>query len=344
VGRSGIVGKKDKEDQLWASSGDHLVADPATLRGYGQNIAKLRFDFQTDVTTAGMGLRGTGRDTAISTGMYEPGMTCNDLLDSNGQEMTTALGDFLTCMTSIPAGIFTMADLYGGQVAHGKAMINAQYDAMLWAFATPGADRPAGAPSYIKGTIKGEMEKYAAENPTATGADKFLSGGHYSGADVEVYQTAGGGMRYVVRTAGGGYTEWAEDADGNRLYQTVQQGNGPVVTTNYTDGKESSVIKRYKATSAPLPNVFTDKDTVSVVDEQQVVETIKDGKVTTTTDHVVVTKYSDGTESHDYYTDKNGERTKESSVGRQPPATTPDTWSDLAKKQGQAMETKARGL
>jgi hypothetical protein len=336
------VGKQ--EDGSWASSGDHLEADPATLRGYGQNIAKLRWDFQTDITGAGTSLRGTSKDSSLSTGLYEPGQTCNDLVDSNGQEFVSALNDLLTSMTAIPAAALTMADLFDGVVAHGKAMINAQGDAMAWAFATPGATRPSGVPSYIKGTIQGEMKK-AAAGGKGKFDDKLVDEGLYSGAAVQVYSTAGGGKRYVVRTPGGGYAEWGENAKGVRTYQTTYNGNGPVVTKVYSEGEVLSTTKRYRPTTAPLPVVFSEKDVVSVVDEQQKVETYdKDGKLTTTTDHVLVTKYSDNTESHTYSTDKNGKTTTTGTVGRQPAAVTPDTWSELAQKQSQEMVAKAKGL
>lgn len=334
----------DKNVGGWQSSGDHLDADPNTLRGYGENIAKLRFDFQLDVTGVGTGLSGTGRDNSISTGMFEPGQTCSDLVDSNGQEILAALNNFVVRFTAIPAGALTMADLFDGVVAHGKAMFAAQAEAMEWAFAMPGAHKPAGVPSYIKGTIQGEMRKHAGGG-TDHSEDKLLQSGHYSGADVEVYSTAGGGKRYVLHTPGGGYVEWGEDAKGNRTYQVTQQGAGPVVTTNYSEGKVSGVTKRYTSTTSPIPVVYKEKDVVSVVDERQVVETYdKDGKKTTTVDHTVVTKYSDDTESHDYYTEKNGKTTDEATVNRQPPAATPETWTDLAKKQSTAMIAKAKGL
>jgi hypothetical protein len=336
------VGQKDNEG--WASSKDHLQADPSTFRGYGENIAKLRFDFQTDVTGAGMSLRGTGQDTSVSTGMYEPGQTCGDLADSNGAEMVAALQDLLTSLTAIPAAILTMADLFDGTVARGAAAI-AQAEALSWAFATPGADKPAGVPSYIKGTIQGQMKKYAKDGGNAVGTDKLIESGLYSGASVAVYQAAGGGKRYVVRTPGGGYTEWGENADGVRTYLVTQSGNGPMVTTSYDKGKVMNVTKRYEPVNAPLPVVF-EKDVVSVVDERQRVETYdKNGKLTaTTTDHLVVTKYNDKTETHGYYTEENGKKTNESSVGRQPAAATPETWTELARKQAGDLTAKAKGL
>lgn len=342
------MGKQGKDSEGWASAGDHVIADPATLRGYGRNIAKLRFDFQSDTMQVGMSLRGIGRDNAISTGTFEPGMTCDALVDSNSQEMSDALRDFVVSLTAIPAAILTMADLFDGSVAHGKAMINAQCDAMLWAFATPGADRPTGVPSYIKGTIKGEMAKYASDGAGkgegSTGLGKLIEGGHYSGADVAVYAAAGGGRRYVVRTPGGGYMEWGEDKNGVRTYQTIQQGNGPVVNTQYSEGKEVSVTKRYKPTTTTLPDNSSDKDVKSVHDERQLVEKYEDGKKTTTTDHVVVTKYSDGTETHTYATETGGKRTEDGTVGRQPPETTPESWAELARRQGRDIQTQARGL
>jgi hypothetical protein len=338
------VGKNENSGG-WQSTGDHLDADPSTLRGYGTNIAKLRFDLQLDVTGVGTGLNGVGRDNAISTGTYEPGQTCNDLLDSNGQEVLAALNEFVIRFTDIAAASLTMADLFDGVVARGKAMFAAQADAMEWAFAMPGAHKPPGVPSYIKGTVLGEMEKHAAGGADRS-EDKLLQDGHYSGTHVQVYSTADGGKRYVVHAPGGGYTEWGEDAKGHRTYEVTQQGDGPVVTTNYSDkGKVTGVSKRYKPTSSPIPVVYKEKDTVSVVDEQQRVETYDaDGKKTTSVAHTVVTKYSDDTESHTYYTDKDGKKTDAVTVNRQPPAVTPDTWTDLAKKQSAAMIAKAKGL
>lgn len=330
----------------WASAKDHLKADPSTFRGYGENIAKLRYDFQSDITGAGMSLRGTGKDTSISTGMYEPGQTCSDLVDSNGMEMVDALKDFLTSMTAIPAAILTMADLFDSTVARGESAI-AQAAAMSWAFVMPGADKPAGVPSYIKGTIQGFQKKYEkdAVDPNSAG-DKLTEGGLYSGASVAVYQTATGGLRYVVRTPGGGYVEWGEDAKGKRTYQVTQDSpNGPVVTTNYSDGKETSVTKRYAPTTTRLDVDLPAKDVTGVRDERQKVETYKDGKLTSTkTDHTTVTEYSDKTESHHYYTDEDGKKTKESSVGRQPPAVNPEDWGDLARQQSRDMMAKAKGL
>jgi hypothetical protein len=281
--------------------------------------------------------------------MFEPGQTCNDLADSNGQEFLDALNDFVVRFTAIAAGCLTMADLFEGVVAQGAAMFAAQANAMEWAFVMPGAHKPSNVPSYIKGTILGETAKHAGGGADR-GEDKLLQAGHYSGADVQVYSTAGGGKRYVLYTPGGAYTEWGEDAKGNRTYLTTQKGDGPVVTTTYsTDGpdkgKASGVSTRYKPTSSPLPVVFKEKDVVSVVDEQQRVENVDaDGKKTTTVAHTVVTKYSDNTESHTYYTDANGKKTNEATVNRQPPAATPETWTDLAKKQSAAMIAKARAL
>lgn len=336
------MGKKD--EGAWASSAEHLEADPATLRGYGQNIAKLRWDLQTDMMNAGSNLRGTSKDGSVSTGMYEPGQTCNDLAGSNGQEFASALNDLLTSMTAIPAAALTMADLFDGVVALGSAMINAQCDAMEWAFVMPGSTRPAGVPSYIKGTILGEIRK-AAAGGSGKYADELISQGLYTGASVEVYSTAGGGTRYILRTPGGGYVEWGENAKGDRTYQTTYTGDGPVVTKVYSEGEVTSTTKRYRPTSAPLPVVFSEKDVVSVVDEQQKVETYdKDGKLTTTVDHVVVTKYDDNTETHTYSTEKNGESTTTGTVGRQPPAVTAETWSDMATKKSQDMIAKARAL
>jgi hypothetical protein len=337
--------KNDKSKNVggWQSSADHLKADPSTLRGYGSNIAQLRFDLQLDVI--GAGTNGVGKDQSISTAMFEPGQTCNELADDNGQEFLSALNDFVVRFTAIASGSLTMADLFEGVVARGKAMFAAQANAMEWAFAMPGAHKPSNVPSYIKGTILEETAKHAGGGADST-EDKLLQAGHYSGADVAVYSTAGGGKRYVLHTPDGGYAEWGEDAKGHRTYQTTRQGDGPTVTTTYSDkGKVTGVSKRYSPTSSPLPVVFKEKDIVSVVDEQQRVENIdEDGKKTTTVSHTVVTKYSDDTETHTYYTDKNGTKTDEVTVNRQPPAATPETWSDLANKQSVAMMAKAKGL
>lgn len=345
------MGTQDKDKKqpkgIWASSVDHLDADPATFRGYGENIAKLRGDFQTDTMGAGLNLRGIGRDTSISTGMYEPGQTCNDLVDSNGVEFTAALNDLLISMTAIPAAMLTMADLFDDLVARGKSMINAQCDAMEYAFAMPGSTKPAGVPSYIKGTILGEMRKAAAGGP-AKFDDKLVDAGLFSGATVAVYATAGGGKRYVVRTADGQYAEWGEDANGERTYQTIQTGNGPVVTTNYSKDEKGKVMttvtKRYAPSSTTLGSTG-EKGVVSIVDEQQKVESYDaQGKLTTTVDHTIVKKYSDDTETHTYAKEKDGKTTTTGTVPRQPPSTTPETWSDLARKQSEAMIAKARGL
>lgn len=334
------VGKNDNGSG-WASTGDHLEADPATFRGYGENIAKLRWNFQTDLLSAET--NGTGRDNSVSTGMYEPGTTCGGLVDSNSIDMQSALRDLLTSLTAIPAACLTMAELFDSVTAHGQAMINAQADAMAWAFATKGAERPAGVPSYIEGTIQGAMKEAAAGGP-ASKEDKLLPGsGLYSGASVAVYATTGDGRRYVMRTPDGNYVEWGEDADGNRTYEVSQTGDGPMVTTTYAEGKVDKVTKRYEPTSTIVGH---ESGASSATDERQVVKTYdKDGKLTkTVTDHVVVTKYSDGTETHRYYTDDDGKKTDERTVGRQPPAATAETWKDLAKEQSEAVVTKARGL
>lgn len=334
------MGKKDSEG-VWASSKDHLEADPATFRGYGENIAKLRLDFQNDILSAET--NGTGRDSSVSTGMYEPGQTCGALVDSNGMEMQSALRDLLTSMTAIPAACLTMGDLFDSVTAHGKAMINAQADAMAWAFATKGAEKPAGVPAYIEGTIQGFM-KEAAAGGAASNGDKLLPGsGLYSGASVAVYATVGDGKRYVMRTPDGNYVEWGEDADGKRTYEVIQSGNGPMVTTTYKEGEVDKVSKRYAPTSTIVGH---ESAASSATDERQVVKTYdKDGKLTSTvTDHVVVTKYSDGTETHRYYTEEDGKKTDESFVGRQPPAATAESWKDLAKEQSKAVIEKARGL
>lgn len=344
------MGKKDSESG-WASTGEHLEADPATFRGYGKNIAKLRLDFQNDIMSADT--NGTGRDNSVSTGMYPPGMTCGSLADSNSMDMQSALRDLLTSLTAIPAACLTMADLFEGVSAHGKAMINAQADAMAWAFATKGAQRPAGAPAYIEGTIQGFM-KAASAGGTDTHEDKLLPGsGLHSGASVAVYATAGDGRRYVVRTPDGHYVEWGEDANGNKTYETSWTGDSSVVTTTSyklsEDGKSSgveNVTKRYAPTSTIVGNSSAEKDFTTAVDERQVVKTYDaEGNLTkTVTDHVVVTKYSDGTESHRYYTEEDGKKTNETTVGRQPPATTAETWKDLAKEQSKAVIDKARSL
>jgi hypothetical protein len=333
------VGKKDS-DSGWASSGDHLEADPATFRGYGENIAKLRLDFQNDIISAET--NGTGRDNSVSTGMYEPGSTCGALVDANSMELQSALRDLLTSLTAIPAACLTMGDLFDSVSARGTAMINAQADAMAWAFATKGAERPAGVPPYIKGTIQGAMKEAAAGGPE-TGADKLLPGsGLYTGASVATYSTVGGGKRYVVHTPDGNYVEWGEDADGNRTYEMSRTGDGPMVTTTYKEGEVDKVTKRYEPTRTTL----SEGGGTKVVDEQQVVKTYNsDGKLTkTTTDHVVVTKYSDDTETHRYYTEEDGKKTNDRTVGRQPEAVTAETWKDLAKDQSEKIIEKARGL
>lgn len=348
------MGKKDSESG-WASSGDHLEADPATFRGYGKNIAKLRLDFQNDIMSADT--NGTGRDNSVSTGMYPPGMTCGGLVDSNGMDMQSALRDCLTSLTAIPAASLTMGDLFENVIALGKAMINAngmsQADVMAWAFATKGAPRPAGVPAYIEGTIQGAMKEAAAGGPAARG-DKLLPGsGLYSGASVAVYSTTGDGRRYVVRTPDGRYIEWGEDAKGNKTYETSWTGDGSVVTTTTyklsEDGKSSAVdnvTKRYAPTSTIIGSDTAEKDFTSAVDEQQVVKTYdaKGNLTKTVTDHVVVSKYSDGTESHRYYTEENGKKSNESTVGRQTPATTAETWKELAKEKSTAVVEKARSL
>lgn len=340
--------KKDKNDQSknvggWLSSADHINTDPSTLRGYGGNVAQLRFDFQLDAI--GAGTNGVGKDQSISTAGFQPGQTCNDLADSNGKELLDALNDFVVRFTAIASGSLTMADLFDGVVAHGKAMFAAQANAMEWAFAMPGAHKPSNVPSYIKGTILGETTKHAAGGADSS-EDKLLQDGHYAGTHVQVYSTAGGGKRYVVHAPGGGYTEWGEDTKGHRTYLTTQKGDGPMVTTTYSDkGDVSGVSKRYKPTNSPLPVVFKEKGIISVVDEQQRVENVDAaGKKTTSVAHTVITKYSDDTESHTYYTDTKDKKTDEVTVGRQPPAANPETWTDLAKKQSAAMIAKARAL
>jgi hypothetical protein len=336
----------------WATTGEQFKADPATLRGYGENVAKLHQNFEQDTTGSGMNLGGIGQDWSISTGFYPPGTTCSQLADRNGADILSALQDCATNLISIPSAILTMADLVENVAAHGTAQVNAaEANAMEWAFVTPGADKPAGVPSYIKGTIQGNLAAAA----TTSGTEKPIPSlsGTQAGTSVQAYATADGGRRYVVESPNGRHTEWTEDKQGRKTYQLVRAADGSEITTSYSNGKPTGttttsvksttdnyvngklVAKVPSTQGSSGPVTMTEKsDVQSVTDSQSVTESRKvNGKVETTTEHVVVTKYTDGTESHRYYTETGSHISDDTTIGRQTPANTYADIADQAPKE-----------
>ncbi|EHR48554.1 hypothetical protein SacmaDRAFT_0244 [Saccharomonospora marina XMU15] len=308
----------------WTFQGDATIdADSSTFRGYATNVAAIGTNLQDDMMGPVMLVNGGGKDVSLSTGGFPEGSYCDQLNSRNASEIVAFIQDLRQNLTAIPSGAHILADLYENTDNASGATL----DAVNWAFAMPGAEKPANLPQYLAEgkTIEQAMtENGAADiNPND---DVLISTKSYGPVTIYEYRTASGGTRQVTHHPGG-TTEVGYDKKGNTVYEVTTDLNGDSVTTSYNDEGEQVSTTTKESTEVTRGNTTHSQVTTTAVDAN--------GNETTTTRHIVTTKHEDGTESREYYTvtekqDENGkvttERTDERYIPRQPPAVTTDDW------------------
>lgn len=321
----------------WTYSGDAVLdADPATFRGYAENVNKIGKNLRGDMMGPVMRLHGGGEDVALSTGGFPEGQHCDRLNSRNASEMTTFLHDLATNFRAIPSASYILADLY--ETADGDS--GASLDAVGWAFGRAGVDKPANLPGYIDGDKTIASESKGPEAGTVE-SEVLISSSTHSGATVATYRTADGGTRTVITTPRG-VTETGYAKDGTISYEVTTDPEGGSTTHNYgPDGQLVSTTERTHATSEH-GNVTHQKTTVVTDPAGE--------KPTTTTDHMVTTEHSDETQTRHYYTTEkiegeNGEtsieRSDERYVGRQPDAMTTEDWMQRNEKAFEQARLRA---
>ncbi|TDD35212.1 hypothetical protein [Saccharopolyspora elongata] len=315
----------------WPTNGKDLKADPSSLRGYGTNVATIGKNLQSDTMGGAMNINGVGDDISISTGGFPEGGQADQLMARNAQEMMRFLQDIRQNHLAISSVAHICADLYEDtDAANGVRLSGVE-----WAFHEPGAERPPGAPPYLKETIADN----AADQPKGLGklGDEKLTGTHhFSGGVVYMYESKDGRTRSVVQTEDG-ITETGFDKDGNESYSTTSKPSGAMITKTYDEnGKVVSTTNR----TVDSRKFSGGRDEVTTVRTKQA------GKdETVVEEHKVTKKYSDGTESRHYYKeDEDGKRSDERHIGRQPKRVTPEDWADEARRTMKENRRMAGGM
>ncbi|TVT58657.1 hypothetical protein FNH05_06430 [Amycolatopsis rhizosphaerae] len=324
------MGAKDPEPTVpiadWATEGKALKADPSSFTGYGENVATIRGNLESDNMSANTALRGGGEDTSLSTGGFEPGADLTSVVWRNTGEMAACVPDLDQNIAAIASVALILGDLYKDMDGHNKSML----EACEWAFAMPGADTPDNLPYYIdpKQTIESLMAQTPTGSPGGDVADdQLLSASSFTGATVATYKTSDGGIRSVVTTPDG-VTEILTDNNGKTVYEVTTTPDGTTTTTTYRDGKPLGQTKSVSKTV----------ESGDVTDEQTITTQYdENGKAIPgkkTVEHIVTTKYDDGQHTREYYTeDENQHRTNERYIGPQPDPVTGKDWKDLADQR-----------
>ncbi|MEV0698766.1 hypothetical protein AB0I53_12735 [Saccharopolyspora sp. NPDC050389] len=314
----------------WPTSGENLKADPSSLRGYGTNVATIGKNLQSDTMGGAMGINGGGDDISISTGGFPEGSQADQLTARNAQEMMRFLQDIRQNHLAISSVAHICADLYEDtDAANGVRLSGVE-----WAFNEPGAERPPGAPPYLKETIADNM----ADQPKGLGkgeGEELTGTHHFSGGVVYMYKSKDGSTRSVVQTENG-ITETGYGKNGTETYSSTSKPSGAMITKTYDDkGKVVSTTSR-TVKSNPIAGGR---------DEVTTVRTKNAGKeATVAEEHKVTKKYKDGTESRYYYTEEDGKRSDERYVGRQPKKVTPEDWADEARRNMKENRRMAGGM
>lgn len=308
----------------WTYQGDATIdADSSTFRGYATNVAAIGTNLQDDMMGPVMLLHGGGKDVSLSTGSFPEGSYCDQLNSRNASEMVAFIQDLRQNLAAIPSCAHILADLYEEADNASGASLNA----VNWAFAMPGADKPANLPQYLAEgkTIEQAMAESGASdiNPQD---DVLVSSKSYGPVTITEYRTASGGTR-TVTSHPGGTTEVGYDKDGNIRYEVRTDLTGDSVTTSYNDEGEKVSTTTKESTEITNGNTTHSQVATTSVDAE--------GNETTTTRHIITTRHDDGTQSRQYYTltekeDENGnvttERTDERYIAAQPPAMTTEDW------------------
>ncbi|MCI2421214.1 hypothetical protein MOQ72_27605 [Saccharopolyspora sp. K220] len=299
----------------WPTSGKELKADPSSLRGYGENVATIGKNLESDAMGPAMLVNGGGDDISISTGGFPEGTRAQTLVGRNGQEMMMFLQAVRQNHLAISSAAHTCADMYEGTDGSNAVRLAG----VEWAFALPGAQRPAEAPAYLKETLADGLKN--AGGPGPVGAEKLVETNHFSGGVAYKYEAPDGSVRTVVRTPEG-ITETGYNSQGAQVYTTTAQPGGTMITTTYNE-KTGKVVNTSTRTVTNVPQGGGTVDEVTTVTNRDA-----EGRETRTEDHKVTTQYSDGTHTRQYYTeDEQGNRSGERYIGRQPEPVTPEDWA-----------------
>ncbi|MEV6234482.1 hypothetical protein AB0L88_42120 [Saccharopolyspora shandongensis] len=314
----------------WPTNGENLKADPSSLRGYGTNVATIGKNLQSDTMGGAMNINGVGDDISISTGGFPEGEQADQLMARNAQEMMRFLQDIRQNHLAISSVAHICADLYEDtDAANGVRLSGVE-----WAFHEPGAERPPGAPPYLKETIADNMAD-APKGLGKLGDEKLTGTHHFSGGVVYMYESKDGRTRSVVQTEGG-ITETGYDKNGNETYSTTSKPSGVMITKTYGEnGKVVSTTNR----SVESRKIAGGRDEVTTVRTEQAGK-----KETVVEEHKVTRKYEDGTESHHYYKEEEGKRSDERYIGRQPKRVTPEDWADEARRTMKENRRMAGGM
>ncbi|HVV11757.1 hypothetical protein [Amycolatopsis sp.] len=304
----------------WALTKAKLTHDPHEMEGYGNNIATMGKNFQSDINGPVQMIRGGGDDTQVSTGHFPEGAQVQSLISRNASEMTQFLQAAYQSVVALSSVALIYADLMRNTDLSGKNAFNA----IEWAFAIPGADKPKGLPSYVENkTLAGEMKP----GPTDTAGEKVLATYQIGGSWFTTYSLAGGGTRSVVQGPDG-KTETFYDKNGNKISEAVTVGNHTTTTTFDTKtgkrtgqslkitegGTMGGVTSTYTVDLKTHAKTLTSQRVASqsapestskddVYNSTQTVNYNAKGKVeSTTTEHVDSVYNSDGTYTRKYYT------------------------------------------
>ncbi|MDA3648588.1 hypothetical protein LZ318_17165 [Saccharopolyspora indica] len=330
------VPEQDGGGASWATEGDQLKADPGSLRGYGKNIATIAKNLQDDAMGGAMNINGVGDDTSISTGGFPEGSHAGQLVDRNAREIMSFLADIRQNHLALSSVAHICADLYEDTDNGSRVRLNG----IEWAFAEPGAERPPGAPPYLKGseTLADQAPPPGMGKP---GEEKLVAKSNFSGGVAYTYETADGRTRTVVQTAEG-ITETGYDENGTETYTNITRPDGTAITKGY-DGNGQVI-----STTTRTPR----EDRIAGGrDEVTKIRTERRGKgAVEFEEHKEIREHRDGTESHHYYKQRVkdgeavGDRTEEHDVGRQPKKVTPEDMTEQARRNLEKSRRLAEGM
>ncbi|KAA9160153.1 hypothetical protein FPZ12_018225 [Amycolatopsis acidicola] len=349
----------------WALTKAKLTHDPHEMEGYGNNVASIGKNFQSDINGPVQLIRGGGEETQVSTGHFPEGDQIQQLLSRNATEMSQFLQAAYQSVVALSSVALIYSELLRTTDLNGSQAVNA----IDWAFAIPGADKPKGLPSFVdNSTLQGEMSKVTA---TDTTGEKLLSSHEVGNETFSTYSLAGGGIHTVVQGPGGNKTEAFYDKNGNLITETVVAGGRSTTTTYSTKtgektgrtlkisgangaattysvdvktGKKSMTSQTYNVQSAPGSTSITDVDNSNIT-----VRYNSEGKVTqTVTKHDDSVYNSDGTYTRKYYTETetaDGKTTTSDvrEITEQPQAVTSDAWNKVIQESIDDTSKKVEG-
>lgn len=226
----------------WATSGPNdLDADPSSIRGFADNIAAMAGNVEDDLPNVSGGLMGRDLDdqAAFSQGGFKPGQDAQEVANEKAEEMSAGVQATHIDLTAISMASHMVADILSG----GDGLAALGPNTIDYAFADPDANRPAGVPYYVQGTLHDKMSisenEKKEEEPISKKTHDTIDGTVIS----ERFRTADGGIRLKITNPDGTYKEWTRDENGNLIFHEYSRryyGEEVVITTDETTGNRTT--------------------------------------------------------------------------------------------------------